>query len=80
MFKAWGVRKNGTNSDWEFIGSRIQKRTLQGKESELLLNEKLFSPKRIRKEIARHVTLTSTHFRSKSQYLFQTIFWSSLVR
>jgi hypothetical protein len=73
MLKAWGIRKNGKNSEWEFIDSRIQKRKLQGKESELLLNEKLYSPKRVRREIARHVTFTRTAFRSKSESLLEMI-------
>jgi hypothetical protein len=73
MFTAWGVKKNGTNSQWEFIDSQFQKRKLQGKESELLLHGKLYSTKRVRREIARHVTFTSTVFRSTSESLLQMI-------
>jgi hypothetical protein len=40
---------------------------LQGKASEMVLHEKHYSSKRLRKELARHVTHTSTYFRTRSQ-------------
>jgi hypothetical protein len=79
MFAAWGVKKNGTNSIHEYIDSEVRKRKLEGKESEALVHGKLYSPKSLRKEIARHFTLTSIYLRSKSESLFQVIPWSLLV-
>ncbi|KAF4235815.1 hypothetical protein CNMCM8980_003184 [Aspergillus fumigatiaffinis] len=66
MLKSWGVKKNGTTHIWEFADERIRKRKLQGKDSEMVLHEKHYSSKRLRKELARHVTHTSTYFRTRS--------------
>ncbi|KAI9368787.1 ankyrin repeat-containing domain protein [Aspergillus egyptiacus] len=53
LFKKWGLRKKQTvprNANWDFIAKRVEKRKrLQGKESEVVIDEETISPEKVRK-------------------------------
>jgi hypothetical protein len=57
MFKTWKLRKNLSQSEWEFVNNRIQKRKLDDKESELYVNGIKIPNKRVKKETSRHSRL-----------------------
>ncbi|KAK1765276.1 ankyrin repeat-containing domain protein [Phialemonium atrogriseum] len=53
--RQWHVGKNSTNDKWKFAASVVQKRKLEGKETEILINERLISAKKLKKAISRYV-------------------------
>ncbi len=53
--KQWRLEKNSTKDKWEFAASQVQKRRLEGKETEIIINGRLVSAKRLKKEMARYV-------------------------
>lgn len=66
--RAWGVRKNGTTSAWVFVQREVAKRKLQGKEDyEVLMHGKIYTAKQAEREMARHVTYTTTYFTSEGE-------------
>ncbi|KAJ5927957.1 ankyrin repeat-containing domain protein [Penicillium verhagenii] len=61
-FNKWGFKKNFTTSDWNFIAYRQEKRKRDGKDpGEVWQNGKLVPERKVRKEISRHVTLSSQY-------------------
>ncbi|CZR68340.1 uncharacterized protein PAC_18239 [Phialocephala subalpina] len=50
----WGFKKYSSNEKWQFISRRLQKRSLEGKESDTFINGELLSLKKVKKEIVRH--------------------------
>lgn len=46
--------KNSTNDKWKFAASVVQKRKFEGKETEILINERLISAEKLKKEISRY--------------------------
>jgi len=53
-FERWGFKKNSTDAQWKLIARRLQKRSLEGKESETYLDGKLVPRKKVKKEVSRH--------------------------
>lgn len=53
-FEQWDFKKNSTDAKWKFIAQKSQKRTLEGKESDIYLDGKLVPRKKVKKEISRH--------------------------
>lgn len=53
-FKQWGFKKNSRDEDWKFIARKLQKRNLEGKESDTYINGKLAPRKKVKKEVSRH--------------------------
>ncbi len=53
--KQWRLEKNSTKDKWEFAASQVQKRRLEGKETEIIINGRLVPAKRLKKEMARYV-------------------------
>ncbi|KAL2833821.1 ankyrin repeat-containing domain protein [Aspergillus cavernicola] len=53
---AWKVGENVTTEHWVFIDSRVRKRKLEGKESEVSLYGQQQSREKVTKQIARNVT------------------------
>jgi len=53
-----GFGKNTNNEEWRYIARRIEKRDLDGKESETYISGRLISNKKIRKEVSRHAPPT----------------------
>jgi UDP-2,3-diacylglucosamine pyrophosphatase LpxH len=53
--KKWRLEKNSTKDKWEFAASQVQKRRLEGKETEVIINGRLVSAKKLKKEMARYV-------------------------
>lgn len=50
------IRKNAKGDHWAYVDDRIRKRQSQGKESLVYAQGRLVEPKKVKKEIARHVT------------------------
>lgn len=48
------LRKNLKKEDWQSIGSHISNRGLEGKESEVLWNNRPLTTKKVRKEVLRN--------------------------
>jgi hypothetical protein len=53
-FEHWGFKKNSTDEKWKYIGYKLQKRNLEGKESDTYVNGKLVPRKKVKKEVPRH--------------------------
>jgi hypothetical protein len=53
-FEKWGFKKNSTDENWKYIAQKLQKRNLEGKESDTYVNGKLVPRKRVKKEVSRH--------------------------
>lgn len=53
-FEQWDFKKNSTDAKWKFIAQKTEKRTLEGKESDIYLDGKLVPRKKVKKEISRH--------------------------
>ncbi|KAL6355474.1 hypothetical protein LRP88_11065 [Fusarium phalaenopsidis] len=52
--KNWGMEKNSTNQKWKAAAQQVQKRKLEGKETDILINGRLIPWKKLRKETARY--------------------------
>ncbi|KAE8442754.1 hypothetical protein EG329_002894 [Mollisiaceae sp. DMI_Dod_QoI] len=50
----WGLKKHSTKEKWEYISQKLQKRKLEGKESDTFINGKLVPLKKVKKETSRH--------------------------
>lgn len=57
-FKQWGFKKNSTDAKWKFIARKLQKRDLEGKESDTYLDGRLVPRKKVKKEVSRHSLLS----------------------
>lgn len=53
-FEQWGFKKNSTDENWKYIAHKLQKRNLEGKESDTYVNGKLVPRKKVKKEVSRH--------------------------
>ncbi|KAH8651560.1 ankyrin repeat-containing domain protein [Tricladium varicosporioides] len=53
-FDEWGFKKNSTDAKWKFIARKLQKRNLEGKESDTYIDGKLVPRKKVKKEVSRH--------------------------
>lgn len=60
-FKEWGFRKNAKEEEWMFVASRGEKRKRDGKDiGPVRIHGKLIPESTVRKEISRHVKLSSS--------------------
>jgi len=57
-FDQWGFKKNSTDGNWKYIAHKLQKRNLEGKESDTYVNGKLVPRKKVKKEVSRHSLLS----------------------
>ncbi|KAJ5855761.1 uncharacterized protein N7529_009705 [Penicillium soppii] len=63
QFKKWGFKKNLTEKEWIFVASRGEKRKRDGKDfGPVRMHGHLIPEAKVRKEISRHVTLSSQYF------------------
>lgn len=68
-FEQWGFKKNSTDEKWKYVAHKLQKRDLEGKESDIYVNGKLVTRKKVKKEVSRH-SLPSWQIMSvSSEYL-----------
>lgn len=58
-FKKWGFSKNQKKEAWEDLSRIIEKRRLDGKDSEVYLNNKLV--KTARRQLARYKSIQGLH-------------------
>ncbi|KAH6613402.1 ankyrin repeat-containing domain protein [Chaetomium tenue] len=54
--KQWGLEKNSTKEKWEFAASQVQKRRLEGKDTEVIINGRPVPAKKLKKEMARYAS------------------------
>ncbi|KAF5012913.1 hypothetical protein FDECE_1047, partial [Fusarium decemcellulare] len=54
QLKKWGVEKYSTNEKWKSAAEQVQKRKLEGKETEILINGTPVPWKKLKKEMARY--------------------------
>lgn len=59
QFKKWHFRKNRTAEEWRIVAQKLTERKQEGKESEVVLNGKLISSKKIRKETLRYGSISA---------------------
>ncbi|RSL89694.1 hypothetical protein CDV31_015819 [Fusarium ambrosium] len=57
--ESWGFKKNSSKEKWEHAAAVVRKRKAEGKETELQMNGKVISTKRLRKEFGRYANLPS---------------------
>lgn len=57
--KQWRLEKNSTKEKWEFAASQVQKRRLEGKETEVIINGRPVPAKKL-KEMARYASCESS--------------------
>ena len=57
-FDQWGFKKNSTDGNWKYIAHKLQKKDLEGKESDTYVNGKLVPRKKVKKEVSRHSLLS----------------------
>ncbi|RSL80942.1 hypothetical protein CEP51_006197 [Fusarium floridanum] len=55
----WGFKKNSSKEEWEHAAAVVRKRKSEGKETELEMNGKVISTKKLRKEFGRYAYLPS---------------------
>ncbi|RMJ20186.1 hypothetical protein CDV36_000054 [Fusarium kuroshium] len=55
----WAFKKNSSKEEWEHAAAVVRKRKSEGKETELQMNGKVISTKRLRKEFGRYANLPS---------------------
>ncbi|KAL2671372.1 hypothetical protein Neosp_013957 [[Neocosmospora] mangrovei] len=55
--ESWGFKKNSSKEKWEHAAAVFRKRKLEGKETELQMNGKVISTKKLRKELGRYAYL-----------------------
>jgi hypothetical protein len=48
------MRKNHTKEEWGYVDSLVRKRKLEGKESEIIMDGKPISDKKLKKELGRY--------------------------
>ncbi|RSL61288.1 hypothetical protein CEP54_006281 [Fusarium duplospermum] len=51
---SWKMRKYSTKEEWEYVDSLVRKRKLEGKESEIIMDGKPISVKKLKKELGRY--------------------------
>ena len=68
--KQWRLEKNSTKDKWEFAAGQVQKRRLEGKETEVIINGRPVPAKKLKKEMARYAGCESSSERvlGKSYY------------
>ncbi|KFY43351.1 hypothetical protein V494_02026 [Pseudogymnoascus sp. VKM F-4513 (FW-928)] len=54
----WNFKKNSTNETWKFVARRLEKRKLEGKDSETRINGDLVATKKLKHEISRYATFS----------------------
>jgi hypothetical protein len=57
--KECGIEKNSTNDKWKYIARQLEKRALEGKESEIYINGRLIPKKKVKKEVSRYAVPSS---------------------
>ncbi|KAJ5352186.1 hypothetical protein N7452_001160 [Penicillium brevicompactum] len=63
QFKKWGFKKNQKKEEWMFVASRGEKRKRDGKDfGPVRMHGQLIPEPKVRKEISRHVSLSSQYF------------------
>ncbi|RSL62978.1 hypothetical protein CEP53_004589 [Fusarium sp. AF-6] len=50
----WNIKKYSTKKDWKHADALVRKRKIDGKETEILMNGKLISAKKLKKELGRY--------------------------
>ncbi|KAI8712981.1 Clr5 domain-containing protein [Fusarium sp. LHS14.1] len=56
---SWGFKKNSSKEKWEHAAAVFRKRKSEVKETELRMNGKVISPKKLKKEFGRHAYMQS---------------------
>ncbi|KAJ3530065.1 hypothetical protein NM208_g9489 [Fusarium decemcellulare] len=51
---SWKMRKNSTKKEWEYAGALVAKRKLNGKDTEIVMGEKVVPAKKLKKELGRY--------------------------
>lgn len=64
---SWDFKKNSSKKEWGHAVAVVQKRKLEGKETELQMNGKVISTKKLRKELGRYAYLQSFSWASSSK-------------
>lgn len=67
------MEKNSTNEKWKFAASQIEKRKLEGKETEILINGTLVPSKKLKKEMARYAGDKSATLEESGMFYFLTV-------
>lgn len=78
----WHMEKNSTNEKWKFAASQIEKRKLEGKETEILINGTLVPSKKLKKEMARYAGDKSATLEESGRFYFLTVMmeaWADVV-
>ncbi|TVY25720.1 Ankyrin-1 [Lachnellula hyalina] len=57
----WKLSKNSTGDKWKFVARKLEKRKHEGKESATYIDGKLIPKKKIRREISRYCSLSSSY-------------------
>ncbi|RTE83504.1 hypothetical protein BHE90_001985 [Fusarium euwallaceae] len=57
--ESWGFKKNSSKEKWEHAAAVVRKRKAEGKETELQMNGKVISTKKLRKEFGRYAYMPS---------------------
>ncbi|RSM14962.1 hypothetical protein CEP52_001098 [Fusarium oligoseptatum] len=57
--ESWGFKKNSSKEKWEHAAAMVRKRKSEGKETELQMNGKVISTKKLRKEFGRYAYMQS---------------------
>lgn len=77
QFKKWRWRKNISTTEWGLIDKALLRRRKDGRESEVYFNNIRIPDARVRKEISRHVSLSSK-FMSGEAVKIRAL-WSFLI-
>ncbi|KAF4997848.1 hypothetical protein FDECE_11966 [Fusarium decemcellulare] len=51
---SWKMRKNSTKKEWEYVSALVAKRKLNGKDTEIVMGEKVVPAKKLKKELGRY--------------------------
>ncbi|KAF2177656.1 hypothetical protein K469DRAFT_515616, partial [Zopfia rhizophila CBS 207.26] len=52
-FRKWGIRKNLRGDEWQILNKKLERRKMEGKQSDVYINEVIIPKSKIRKEIRR---------------------------
>lgn len=52
QLKKWGFRKNLTSNEWAYVAREIEKRTFEGRDSEVIVDGKLVPKEKVQKKIS----------------------------
>lgn len=59
QFRKWGLKKNATREAWELASLQVKKRELEGKDTEIRMNNRPVPAKKLKKAILRYADQTS---------------------